>query len=162
MTASLTRLVRRRCTAAGAASDAGSAVVEFVFLAVVLMVPLLHLVMVMARLQAGSYAVTAAAREAGRAYVTAPASGQAAGRAQAAAAIAFSDQGFGSDGAITVSCSGSPCLQPEGRVQTTARVVYRCPSCPTSSRPWCRPPSRSPRRTSRPSRGSGASDGAHR
>ena len=74
--------------------EAGSAVVEFVFLAVLLMVPLFYLVMVMARLQAGAYAVSAAAREAGRAYTTAESPAQGPARAQAAADIAFGDQGF--------------------------------------------------------------------
>lgn len=112
------------------AGESGSAMVEFVFLSVVLMVPLIYLVMVMGRLQAGSYAVTAAAREAGRAYVTAPQPGQAPGRAQAAAGIAFADQGFGQQGSISLTCSSSPCLQPEARVQTTAVVVVPLPFVP--------------------------------
>ena len=61
----------------GSEAQAGSALVEFVFLAVLMMVPLFYLVMVLARLQAGAYGVSAAAREAGRAYVTAPSAAQA-------------------------------------------------------------------------------------
>ena len=60
------RLIVRRGRAEG-----GSAVVEFVFLAVLLVVPLLYLVMTVSRVQAGSYAASTAAREAGRAFVTA-------------------------------------------------------------------------------------------
>src|SRR6476661_4230607 len=77
-----------------APTERGSAVVEFVFLAVLLMVPLFYLVMVLARLQAGAYAVSGAAREAGRAYTTARVPAQAPARAEAAAGVAFSDQGF--------------------------------------------------------------------
>ena len=69
---------------------------EFVFLAVLLMVPLFYLVMTVSRVQAGAYAASTAAREAGRAYVTAV--GRTLGsraRAEAAARIAFEDQGFG-------------------------------------------------------------------
>ena len=42
--------------------------VEFVFLAVVLLVPLVYLVITVARIQAGSLAVEQAAREASRAF----------------------------------------------------------------------------------------------
>ena len=67
----------RRLGNAGPGAQAGSAIVEFVFLAVLMLVPLFYLVMVLARLQAGAYAVSAASREAGRAYVTAQVSDQA-------------------------------------------------------------------------------------
>ena len=63
----------------------GSAIVEFVVLGVLMMVPLVYLVMSVGRVQAGSYAVTTAAREAGRAFVTAEGGDDAAGRAHAAA-----------------------------------------------------------------------------
>ena len=65
-----TLLRRLRRTATRTSGEQGSALVEFVFLAVLMMVPLIYLVMVLARLQAGSYAASAAVREAGRAYVT--------------------------------------------------------------------------------------------
>jgi hypothetical protein len=110
--------------------EGGSAVVEFVVLAVLLMVPLFYLVMVMARLQAGAYAVSGAAREGGRAYTTAVSAVQAPARAQAGAAIAFSDQGFAGLGTITVGCDGSPCLRPDGRVQVTASLTVPLPLVP--------------------------------
>ena len=110
--------------------DAGNAVVEFVFLAVLLMIPVCYLVMVMARLQAGAYAVSAASREAVRAYVTSPTTTQAAGRADAAAALAFSDQGFGGHGRVRLSCDTTPCLRPESRVGATATVEVPLPFVP--------------------------------
>ena len=69
--------------------EAGSAIVEFVFLAVLMMVPLFFLVMMLARLQSGAYAVSAASREAGRAFVTAQLAAEAPARAQSAAGLAF-------------------------------------------------------------------------
>lgn len=108
--------------------------VEFIVLAVVLLIPLVYLVMFMGRLQAGTYAVSAASREAGRAYVTSPAAADAEGRARAAASLAFDDQGFGSTGTLSVDCDGSPCLRPEGRVSTTARVVVPLPLIPAFAR----------------------------
>lgn len=107
----------------------GSAIVEFVFLAVLMGVPLFYLVLTLARVQAGAYAVTAAAREGGRAFVTAPSAATAGGRATAAARIAFADQGFG-DGSIGVSCDRSPCLTPEGQVRVVAHVNVPLPFVP--------------------------------
>lgn len=110
--------------------ERGSAVVEFVVLAVLMLIPLIYLVMMMARLQAGSFAVSQAAREAGRAYVTAD-SGQAApDRAQAAARIAFLDHSFEGNGRLTITCDGDPCLRPDGHIETTATVRVPLPLIP--------------------------------
>ncbi|MGL4175308.1 MAG: TadE/TadG family type IV pilus assembly protein [Dermatophilaceae bacterium] len=114
-----------------ARDESGSAVVEFVFLAVVLMVPLIYLVLMLARVQAGSYAVSQAAREAGRAYVTAERADLATSRAQAAARLAFADHDFEDDGTLRIDCDGNPCLRPDGRVETTATVRVPLPFVPT-------------------------------
>jgi len=120
----------RLLRSAGQGAQTGSAIVEFVFLAVLMLVPLFYLVMVLARLQAGAYAVSAASREAGRAYVTAQVSGQATARAHAASGLAFADQGFGSEGIIEIGCDGTPCLRPEGRVQIKATLWVPMPLVP--------------------------------
>lgn len=120
----------RQVGSSGQGAQAGSAVVEFVFLAVLMLVPLFYLVMVLARLQAGAYAVSAASREAGRAYVTAQVSEQAPARAHSAAGLAFADQGFESEGSIQIGCDGTPCLRPEGRVQITATLWVPMPLVP--------------------------------
>jgi len=110
--------------------EGGSAVVEFVVLGVLVLIPLVYLVMMLARVQAGSYAVGLAAREAGRAYVTADTGEDAAGRAQAAARIAFMDQAFEESGRLVIGCDGTPCLRPDGRVETTATVRVPLPLVP--------------------------------
>ena len=115
---------------AGSGGQAGSAIVEFVFLAVLMMVPLFFLVMVLARLQSGAYAVSAASREAGRAYVTAQVAAEAPARAVSAAGLAFADQGFGQEGRIEIGCDGNPCLRPEGRIQVTATISVPMPLVP--------------------------------
>lgn len=115
--------------------ERGSALVEFVFLAVLVMVPLFYLVMTLSRLQAGAYAASTAAREAGRAFVTATSDRDAEGRAKAAAGISFADQGFRDDEAqLTVGCDGSPCLRPEGRVWVAVRVMVPLPLIPSFAR----------------------------
>lgn len=110
--------------------EQGSAVVEFVTLAVILLIPLVYLVLLLGRVQAGAYAVSQAAREAGRAYVTADTGEDAAARARAAAHIAFADQRFEDAGRLELACDGSPCLRPDGRVQTTATVRVPLPLVP--------------------------------
>ncbi|HYN66301.1 MAG TPA: pilus assembly protein [Ornithinibacter sp.] len=114
-----------------ARDEHGSAVVEFVVLGVLMLVPLVYLVMMLARVQAGSYAVGQASREAGRAYVTAGTQEEAAGRAGAAARIAFMDHSFEDAGRLTITCDGNPCLRPDGRVETTATVRVALPFVPS-------------------------------
>lgn len=109
--------------------------VEFVVLAVLMLVPLIYLVMTMARLQAGAYAASAAAREAGRGYVTATTQEEAEPRALAAARIAFEDQGFsGGQGVVSIDCDGDPCLRPEGRIEVAATVTVPLPFVPAFAR----------------------------
>ncbi|HEX6756352.1 MAG TPA: hypothetical protein VF109_10465, partial [Mycobacteriales bacterium] len=75
------------------ATDGGTAVVEFLLLGVLLMVPLLYLALAASSVQRSVYGVTQAAREAGRAYATGSAA-TSADRADYAAALALADQGL--------------------------------------------------------------------
>lgn len=128
-------LARLRVVRIPPSGERGSAVVEFVVLTVLLMVPLFYLVMTVSRVQAGSYAASTAAREAGRAYVTAADERSAAERAEAAARLAFEDQGFTADEAtLSMACDGTPCLRPEGRVEMTATVMVPLPLVPSFAR----------------------------
>lgn len=129
MTAAVRRLqrwVRRR---AGAGDD-GRAIVEFLVVGLLVLLPVTYLVMTLARVQAAAFAVSTASREAGRAFTTAQGDGTGYARAQAAAALSFEDYDFGGDGSVQVSCDGSPCLRPEGRVQVEATVVVPLPLVP--------------------------------
>lgn len=110
--------------------EGGTAVIEFVWLAILLLVPLIYLVLCLARLQAGSYAVTQGAREAARAYVTAESDPAARGRAQAAADIAFEDQGFSGEGDLAIECTATPCLTPGESVTTRTSVSVPLPLVP--------------------------------
>lgn len=128
------RRLRRRCHDTPT-SEEGSAVVEFVFLAVLLLVPLLYLVMTLARVQAGAFAVSMAAREAGRAFVTAESTDAARPRAVAAARLAFADHEFDDRRtALTLACDGDPCVRPNGRVEVTASVTVPLPLVPSFAR----------------------------
>lgn len=106
----------------------GTALVEFTFLAVLVMVPVVYVLLTVAQVQAAAFGVTEAARQAGRAYVTAagPSAGQE--RARAAAVLALQDQGVeGAAGVLPqVTCPPRPaarCLEPGTRVVVTVRQV---------------------------------------
>jgi Flp pilus assembly protein TadG len=90
----------RRCSSlmvrvrARLACDDGNAVVEFVFVALVVMVPLIYLIVLFATIQRDQLAVTTAAREAGRAFATASTPEQGISRARVAAQMAYDDAGL--------------------------------------------------------------------
>lgn len=88
--------------------DSGNAVVEFIWLGILLLVPLVYLVLAVFDVQRASYGATEAAREAGRAFVTAPDSAHAIDAAIAAARIALADQmgqSAAADVAVALTCT---------------------------------------------------------
>jgi hypothetical protein len=110
--------------------DGGRAIVEFLVIGLLVLVPVVYFVVTLSRVQAAAFAVSTASREAGRAFTTATTEDNAYARAQAAARISFEDYDFGVDGTMQLSCDGAPCLRPEGRVQTVATVNVRLPLVP--------------------------------
>jgi hypothetical protein len=110
--------------------DNGRAIVEFLVVGLLLLVPVVYFVVTLSRVQAAAFAVSTASREAGRAFTTAADEDSAYARAQAAARISFEDHDFGADGTIALSCDGSPCLRPQGRVEAVAAVAVRLPLVP--------------------------------
>ncbi|MGN6472027.1 MAG: hypothetical protein ACTHK4_00050 [Mycobacteriales bacterium] len=77
----------------GRRGDTGSAVVEFVFLAVLLLVPLIYVVLTAISVQRAAFAMTAAARDAARAYATAGDDDLGERRAEVAVRLALHDEG---------------------------------------------------------------------
>lgn len=121
---------RRRPAVPGAADD-GSALVEFLLLAVVLVVPLVYLVLSVFELQRAAFATTAAAREAARVFVVSPSSTEGEVRAGQAMDLAMRDQGLSPAGsALRITCEASPCLTPGARVQVQVEVVVSLPFVP--------------------------------
>lgn len=117
--------------ARGGAGDRGSMTVEVAFLLVLLVVPLFYLVGTLGRVQAGAYAASAAAREAGRTFVTAESAGDAPGRAHAAAQLVFAAHGFtAGEGVVQVGCGGAACLSPGSMVVVDAAVSVPLPLVP--------------------------------
>ena len=111
----------------------GTAVLEFLAVTVLLLVPVVYLVLVLGRLQAATFAADSAAREAGRAFTTSTGPDDGARRAVAAVALALDDQGFDDidpAGALTLDCSSQPCLSPGGSVRVTVTFDVQLPGVP--------------------------------
>ncbi len=140
---------RRRIASSGddrsggdGAGDEGAAIIEFIALSLLLLVPLTYLVVTLSRIQAGAFAAEGAAHEAARAaVVTGVASREhgasreaameaGAGRADAAVWLVADDFGFDSKSAnLTLTCDG-PCLEPGGNVSAEVTIVVELPGIP--------------------------------
>ena len=104
-------------------AEDGAAIVELVWLGILLLVPLLWIVLSVSEVQQGAFGVTAAARSAGRAYALAPddAAGQRA--AEEVARRALADQGLGDAPLrVTVTCTPYPHDCHNGTSVITVRV----------------------------------------
>jgi Flp pilus assembly protein TadG len=109
----------------------GSAVVEFVWLTVLLLVPFVYLLVAVFDAQRAAYGVSAASRSAARAFLQAPDVGTAGDRARTAARVALDDQGL--DGAdVRVVCLPTPsdCLEPGSSVRVVVRTTQPLPLTP--------------------------------
>jgi len=104
--------------------DDGNAIVEFVFVAVLVMVPLVYLVVTIADVQRSTLAVSDAARDAGRAYVTSDTRSEALGRAQVAARLALADQGLPDDVTLRFVAAGASCDGPAITPQLSAGAQF--------------------------------------
>lgn len=117
--------------ARGRDPEEGSAVLEFIFLGLLLLVPVVYLILTVGQLQGGSFAVVGAADQAAKVFVDADSPEQADARARQAALLALSDFGF-DPGAVTtdISCSGE-CLAPGSTVTVSVQLRVPLPLIPT-------------------------------
>lgn len=113
--------------------DVGTALVEFTWLALILLVPVVYVLLAVFDAQRASYGVSAASRSAGRAFVLSPDPATARERALEAARVAMADQGVdvGAD-AVTISCSPAPdqCLTPGAVITVTVAIQQLLPLAP--------------------------------
>lgn len=116
--------------AAGSSSEAGSAVVEFVFLGVLLLVPVVYLVLTVGQLQGGSFAVVGAADQAAKVYADSPTPQAADARAREAARIALADFGFGEDQAVVDIVCSPECLARGSTVTVVVSLDVPLPLIP--------------------------------
>lgn len=103
--------------------DDGNALVEFVYLSLLLMIPLFYALLAVFQIQSAAFAVTEASRQAGRAFVRADGADEGYARASKAVQLAMTDQGVTADVTPSFACEPAPCdLSPGQRVET--RVSY--------------------------------------
>lgn len=110
--------------------ERGSALVEFTWLGLLLLVPLVYVVLSVFEVQRGAYAVTTASRSAARAFSLA--ASEVEGRAAATAAVqtAFADQGMSGAGyTLDIGCAGG-CLQPGSTVTVRLATQVDLPLLP--------------------------------
>lgn len=111
-----------------ARDERGNAVVEFSWLAILLLVPLVYVMIGVFDVQRASYGTTAATRAAGRAFIIVPAGlseDEARTRAFEAARLAMRDQGLElSPGQLHITCDPA-CLEPGSTV--TVRLDTEVP-----------------------------------
>ena len=115
------------------AQERGSAVVEFTFLSLLLMVPLIYFIITMGQLQGGSFAVVGAADQAAKVFVaqTDSAVGQAA--AEQAVLLALADHGHSAANArVETSCAPADCLAAGSAVTVTVHLTVPLPFVPFS------------------------------
>ena len=107
----------------------GSAIIEFIFLGILLLIPLVFIMLTAFDVQSSAYAASAASRAGSRAYVLAGSNGQSATAAMNTAVdLALDDQGVRSHALPPqVSCSAPGCLQPGSSVTVTVVVNVPLP-----------------------------------
>lgn len=114
-------------------AERGSAVVEFTFLSLLLMVPLVYFIITMGQLQGGSFAVVGAADQAAKVFVaqTDAAGGRAA--AEQAVLLALADHGHSAANArVETTCAPADCLAAGSAVTVTVHLTVPLPFVPFS------------------------------
>lgn len=113
--------------------ERGSAVVEFTFLALLLMVPLVYFIITVGQIQGGAFAVVGAADQAAKVYVAQPDAESARTAAEQAVMLALADYGHPADNArMDAICQPSDCLAPGSAVTVTVHLTVPLPFVPFS------------------------------
>lgn len=112
--------------------ESGNAIVEFLAVTLVLLLPLVYLVLTLGRVQAAAFAAEAAARESGRVLSQAQELSEGLAQAHTAVALAFDDHGIEVDPstALGLVCSDDPCLSPGGQITVEVSAVVSLPLVP--------------------------------
>lgn len=126
------RLHQRFREALGEGSrEEGSAVVEFTFLALLLMVPLVYFIITVGQIQGGSFAVVGAADQAAKVFVAQPDAESAQAAAEQAALIALADFGHDAGEArVSTRCEPADCQTAGTAVTVTVNLTVPLPFVP--------------------------------
>lgn len=109
-------------------NERGSATVEFSWLTILLLVPLVYVLLAVFDAQRAAFAVTAASRAAGRAYVVAAHTPTAEAQARAAAGVALADHGV-AGATVRLECQPA-CRTPGSSVRVVVQVQQPLPLTP--------------------------------
>jgi len=116
---------------AGTNPQQGSAVVEFTFLALLLMVPVVYFVITLGQLQGGSFAVAGAADQAAKVFVAQTDAGAGRAAAEQAVQLALADYGQPAGNAtLETACSSPDCTAAGSAVTVTVRLTVPLPFVP--------------------------------
>lgn len=111
--------------------DRGSAIVEFVALGLLLLVPVIYLIVTIARVQSGAFAVVAASEQAAQAISVLDGRNLNTAEVQEVAAVAVADQGFAArDLSLAVSCSDGSCTSSGAVATVRADLTVELPGVP--------------------------------
>ena len=115
------------------AAERGSAVVEFTFLSLLLMVPLVYFIITMGQLQGGSFAVVGAADQAAKVFVAQPDAAGGRAAAEQAVLLALADHGHSAaDARVETSCAPADCMAAGSAVTVTVHLTVPLPFVPFS------------------------------
>jgi len=111
----------------------GTATVEFVWLTILLLVPIVYIVIAMFDAQRAAFGVSTASRSAARAFIQAPDVASGERRARIAARIALDDQAL-PEASVQITCLPSPadCLTPGSSVRVLIRTTRALPLTPSA------------------------------
>ncbi len=130
--------------------DDGSAIVEFLGMALLLLIPLVYLVVTLSRIQAAAYGAEYSARESARGAVVSGVASRESGanldqalavarrHGEAIVDLAVEDFGFDPkrDATTTFACTPTPCLAPGSDIVATVRITVDLPGVPGFARGW--------------------------
>lgn len=118
--------------ATGGDGQRGSAVVEFTFLGLLLMVPVVYFIITVGQLQGGSFAVVGAADQAAKVFVAQPDASAGRAAAEQVTMLALADYGHPSGNAgVDIRCdSGGDCMAAGSAVTVTVRLTVPLPFVP--------------------------------
>lgn len=120
-----------RIFGAATRSESGTALIEFCWLAIVLLLPIVYIMIAVFDVQRASYGVSAASQAAAQSFVGAPDERTAYARAQATVALTLDDHSL-SETDVTIEClpSSTSCLEPGSTVRVTVTVEQPLPVTP--------------------------------
>ncbi|EWS80827.1 hypothetical protein [Brachybacterium phenoliresistens] len=105
----------------------GNALIEFVVLAVALLIPTLYLVLTLGSVQAAVFAADVIARDAARIHATETDPVAASGRSSAHARMVLEDFGLEPGDVVEIRCTEDPCATPGGTVTASVRIPVPIP-----------------------------------